>query len=162
VAVALYLGGAGAIFWMWMVALVGMATGYAESTLAQLYKVRDGKGQYRGGPAVYIAKGLKAPWAAAIFAVCLIISFGLVLNAVQANSTADARQRACGLPKLARGIAIAFFAGIVIFGGLRKIVRFAEFEVPFLCGGYVLLVLIVLAMNLTEVAGILAMIVKSA
>ena len=61
VAVALYLGGAGAIFWMWMVALVGMATAYSESTLAQLYKVRDGKGQYRGGPAFYISKGLKAP-----------------------------------------------------------------------------------------------------
>lgn len=82
VAVALYLGGAGAIFWMWMVALVGMATGYAESTLAQLYKVRDRKGQYRGGPAFYIAKGLKAPWAGAIFAVSLILSFGLIFNAV--------------------------------------------------------------------------------
>ena len=119
VAVALYLGGAGAIFWMWMVALVGMATGYAESTLAQLYKVRDGKGQYRGGPAVYIAKGLKAPWAAAIFAVCLIISFGLVFNAVQANSIADAMQGAFGAPKLGVGVVIAAFAGIVIFGGLQ-------------------------------------------
>ena len=162
VAVALYLGGAGAIFWMWMVALVGMATGYAESTLAQLYKVRDGKGQYRGGPAVYIAKGLKAPWAAAIFAVCLIISFGLVFNAVQANSIADAMEGAFGTPKLGVGIAIAFFAGIVIFGGLRKIVRFAEFVVPFMAGAYVLLALIVMAMNITEVPGILAMIVKSA
>jgi AGCS family alanine or glycine:cation symporter len=162
VAVALYLGGAGAIFWMWMVALVGMATGYAESTLAQLYKVRDGKGQYRGGPAVYIAKGLKAPWAAAIFAVCLIISFGLVFNAVQANSIADAMEGAFGTPKLGVGIAIAFFAGIVIFGGLRKIVRFAEFVVPFMAGAYVLLALVVMAMNITEVPGILAMIVKSA
>ncbi len=162
VAVALYLGGAGAIFWMWMVALVGMATGYAESTLAQLYKVRDGKGQYRGGPAIYIAKGLKAPWAAAIFAVCLIISFGLVFNAVQANSIADAMEGAFGTPKLGVGIAIAFFAGIVIFGGLRKIVRFAEFVVPFMAGAYVLLALIVMAMNITEVPGILAMIVKSA
>ena len=145
-----------------MVALVGMATGYAESTLAQLYKVRDGKGQYRGGPAVYIAKGLKAPWAAAIFAVCLIISFGLVFNAVQANSIADAMEGAFGTPKLGVGIAIAFFAGIVIFGGLRKIVRFAEFVVPFMAGAYVLLALIVMAMNITEVPGILAMIVKSA
>ena len=100
VAVALYLGGAGAIFWMWMVALVGMATGYAESTLAQLYKQRDGKGQYRGGPAVYIAKGLGSPWAGGIFAVCLILSFGLVFNAVQANSIADAMQGAFGIPKL--------------------------------------------------------------
>ncbi|MBY6221787.1 alanine/glycine:cation symporter family protein [Marinobacter nauticus] len=162
VAVALYLGGAGAIFWMWMVALVGMATGYAESTLAQLYKVRDGKGQYRGGPAVYIAKGLKAPWAAAIFAVCLIISFGLVFNAVQANSIADAMQGAFGVPKLGVGVVIAAFAGIVIFGGLRKIVRFAEFVVPFMAGAYVLLALGVMAMNITEVPDILALIVKSA
>lgn len=162
VAVALYLGGAGAIFWMWMVALVGMATGYAESTLAQLYKVRDGKGQYRGGPAVYIAKGLKAPWAAAIFAVCLIISFGLVFNAVQANSIADAMEGAFGTPKLGVGIVIAVFAGIVIFGGLRKIVRFAEFVVPFMAGAYVLLALGVMAMNITEVPGVLALIVKSA
>ncbi|MFV8572055.1 alanine/glycine:cation symporter family protein [Marinobacter sp. SBS5] len=162
VAVALYLGGAGAIFWMWMVALVGMATGYAESTLAQLYKVRDGKGQYRGGPAVYIAKGLKAPWAAAIFAVCLIISFGLVFNAVQANSIADAMQGAFGTPKLGVGVVIAACAGLVIFGGLRKIVRFAEFVVPFMAGAYVLLALVVMAMNITEVPGVLALIVKSA
>ena len=162
VAVALYLGGAGAIFWMWMVALVGMATGYAESTLAQLYKVRDGKGQYRGGPAVYIAKGLKAPWAAAIFAVCLIISFGLVFNAVQASSIADAMEGAFGAPKLGVGVVIAALAGIVIFGGLRKIVRFAEFVVPFMAGAYVLLALGVMAMNITEVPGILTMIVKSA
>ncbi|GGC68924.1 alanine/glycine:cation symporter family protein [Marinobacter halophilus] len=162
VAVALYLGGAGAIFWMWMVALVGMATGYAESTLAQLYKVRDGKGQYRGGPAVYIAKGLKAPWAAAIFAVCLIISFGLVFNAVQANSIADAMEGAFGTPKLGVGVVIAVLAGVVIFGGLRKIVRFAEFVVPFMAGAYVLLALVVMAMNITEVPGVLALIVKSA
>ena len=82
VAVALYLGGPGAIFWMWMVALVGMATAYSESTLAQLYKTRNEDGEYRGGPAFYIAKGLGAPWAGAIFSVCLILAFGLVFNAV--------------------------------------------------------------------------------
>lgn len=162
VAVALYMGGAGAIFWMWLVALVGMATGYAESTLAQLYKVRDGKGQYRGGPAVYIAKGLNAPWAAAIFAVCLIISFGLVFNAVQANAIADAMEGAFGVSKLSVGVVIAIFAGIVIFGGLRKIVRFAEFVVPFMAGAYVLLALGVMVMNIQEVPGILSLIVKSA
>ena len=162
VAVALYLGGAGAIFWMWMVALVGMATGYAESTLAQLYKVRDGKGQYRGGPAVYITKGLKAPWAGSIFAVCLILSFGLVFNAVQANSIADAMQGAFGVPKLWVGIVIAVLAGIVIFGGLRSIVRFAELVVPLMAGLYVLIALVIMAINITEVPGVLMTIVKSA
>ena len=162
VAVALYLGGAGAIFWMWMVALVGMATGYAESTLAQLYKVRDGKGQYRGGPAVYITKGLKAPWAGSIFAVCLILSFGLVFNAVQANSIADAMQGAFGVPKIWVGIVIAALAGIVIFGGLRSIVRFAELVVPLMAGLYVLIALVIMAINITEVPGVLMTIVKSA
>src|SRR5690606_8563706 len=92
VAVALVLGGPGAIFWMWMVALVGMATAYSESTLAQLYKVRDTSSAdavYRGGPAFYIARGLGLPWLGGIFSICLILSFGLVFNAVQANSIAD-------------------------------------------------------------------------
>ncbi|PAU88753.1 sodium:alanine symporter family protein [Pseudomonas sp. WN033] len=162
VAVALYLGGAGAIFWMWMVALVGMATAYSESTLAQLYKVRDAKGQYRGGPAFYISKGLKAPWAGSVFAICLIISFGLVFNAVQANSIADAMQGAFGLPKLWVGVVIAVLAGTVIFGGLRSIARFAELVVPFMATAYVLVALVVLVMNITEVPGVLATIIKSA
>ncbi|PAV24953.1 sodium:alanine symporter family protein [Tamilnaduibacter salinus] len=162
VAVALYLGGAGAIFWMWLVALVGMATGYAESTLAQLYKVRDGQGQYRGGPAVYLSRGLNAPWAGAIFAVCLILSFGLVFNAVQANSIADAVEGAFGVPKGWVGIVIAVFAGIVIFGGLRSIVRFAEIVVPFMAGAYVLLALAIMAMHIDQVPEVLMTIVKSA
>ncbi|MDF1764612.1 MAG: sodium:alanine symporter family protein, partial [Oleibacter sp.] len=162
VAVALYLGGAGAIFWMWMVALVGMATAYSESTLAQLYKVKDGDGQYRGGPASYISKGLNAPWAAAIFAVCLMISFGLIFNAVQANSIAEAVEGAFHIPKLWVGVAIAVFAGVVIFGGLRSVVRFAEFVVPLMAGVYVLAALIIMAMNISEVPGVLMTIVKSA
>lgn len=162
VAVALYLGGAGAIFWMWMVALVGMATAYAESTLAQLYKVRDGKGQYRGGPAFYIAKGLKAPWAAVIFALALILSFGLVFNAVQANSIADAMEGAFGVPNIWVGVVVAVLAGVVIFGGLRSIARFAEMVVPVMAGIYVLMALYVIAVNITEVPGVLATIVRSA
>lgn len=162
VAVALYLGGAGAIFWMWMVALVGMATAYAESTLAQLYKVRDEQGQFRGGPAFYLAKGLKAPWAGSIFSVCLIISFGLVFNAVQANSIADAMEGAFGFNKLIVGVAIAAVAGLVIFGGLRSIARFAEFVVPFMAAVYVLMALVVVVLHITEVPGVLALIVKSA
>ncbi|MGB3595990.1 MAG: amino acid carrier protein, partial [Pseudomonas neustonica] len=162
VAVALYLGGAGAIFWMWLVALVGMATAYAESSLAQLYKVRDGEGQYRGGPAFYISKGLKAPWAGSIFSVCLIISFGLVFNAVQANSIADAMEGAFGFSKLAVGVVIAAMAALVIFGGLRSIARFAEIIVPFMAAAYVLMALVVLVLHASEVPGVIALIVKSA
>lgn len=135
---------------------------YAESTLAQLYKVRDGEGQYRGGPAFYLAKGLKAPWAGSIFSVCLILSFGLVFNAVQANSIADAMEGAFGFNKLMVGIAVAAVAALVIFGGLRSIARFAEFVVPFMAAVYVLMALVVLAMNYSDVPGVLATIVKSA
>ncbi|WP_339842703.1 alanine/glycine:cation symporter family protein [uncultured Halopseudomonas sp.] len=162
VAVALYLGGAGAIFWMWMVALVGMATAYSESTLAQLYKIRDGSGQYRGGPAFYISQGLNAPWAGGVFSVCLIISFGLVFNAVQANSIADAMEGAFGFSKMWVGIGLAIGAALVIFGGIRSIARFAEIIVPFMAGAYVLMALVVMAINITDVPGVLATIVRSA
>ena len=162
VAVALYLGGPGAIFWMWMVALVGMATAYSESTLAQLYKVTDDDGQYRGGPAFYIAKGLGVPWAGAVFSVCLILSFGLVFNAVQANSIADAMEGAFGAPKLVVGLVVAALAGVIIFGGLKQIARVAEFVVPFMAGGYLLLAIYVLATHITEVPGVIGTIVGNA
>ncbi len=162
VAVALYLGGTGAIFWMWMVALVGMATAYAESTLAQLYKVTDDNGQYRGGPAFYISKGLKLPWLGAVFAVCLILSFGLIFNAVQANSIAEALDGAFGIPKLISGLVIATLAGIIIFGGLRKIATVAEFVVPFMAGAYLLMAAYVLVTHLTLVPGVIASIFLNA
>ena len=162
VAVALYLGGPGAIFWMWMVALVGMATAYSESALAQLYKVTDDAGQYRGGPAYYISKGLKAPWAGVIFSICLILSFGLVFNAVQANSIAEAMQGAFGVPKAAVGIVTAIIAGIIIFGGLRQIALVAEFVVPFMAISYLLLAIYVLVTHASEVPGVIAMIFESA
>ena len=162
VAVALYLGGPGAIFWMWMVALVGMATAYSESTLAQLYKTRNEDGEYRGGPAFYIAKGLGAPWAGAIFSVCLILAFGLVFNAVQANSIADAMQGAFGFDKLWVGVALAALTGIVIFGGIKQIARVAEIIVPFMAVIYLLVALYVVIVHIGEVPGVLGTIVQSA
>ncbi len=162
VAVALYLGGPGAIFWMWMVALVGMATAYSESALAQLYKVKNQEGMYRGGPAFYIARGLRAPWAGSVFSICLILSFGLVFNAVQANSIADAMEGAFGLPKLGVGLAIAVLAGIVIFGGIRQIARVAELVVPFMAGAYLLAAIYVLIINWSEVPGVVTSIFASA
>jgi alanine or glycine:cation symporter, AGCS family len=166
VAVALSLGGPGAIFWMWLVALVGMATAYAESTLAQLYKVHDRdtgtNGVYRGGPAFYIARGLKMPWLGGVFSACLILSFGLVFNAVQANSIADAMVGAFGVPKIATGVVLAVLTAIVIFGGIRKIAAVAEYVVPFMAAGYLLVALFVVMANIGEVPGLLAYIVGSA
>ena len=162
VAVALYLGGPGATFWMWMVALVGMATADSESALAQLYKIKNEEGQYRGGPAFYIARGLGAPWAGAVFSVCLILSFGLVFNAVQANSIADAMQGAFGVPKIWVGVAVAALSGVVIFGGIRQIAKVAEIVVPFMAGAYLLLAIYVLIVNASAVPGVIGTIVASA
>lgn len=162
VAVALTLGGPGALFWMWVVALLGMATAYAESTLAQLYKVRGADGSYRGGPAFYIARGLGAPWAAAIFSVCLIIAFGFVFNAVQANSIAEAVGGAFNIPQIWVGVAVAALSGIVIFGGIRAIATWAQYIVPFMAGIYLLVAAYVLIVNFAEVPAALALIVKSA
>ncbi len=162
VAVALYLGGAGAIFWMWMVALVGMATAYAESSLAQLYKTKGPTGLYRGGPAFYIARGLGMPWLGGIFSICLILSFGLVFNAVQANSIAEAMEGAFGIPKLIVGIIIAGVAGFVIFGGIKQIAKVAERVVPLMAVIYLLVAIYVMIVHASEVPGVLALIVKSA
>jgi AGCS family alanine or glycine:cation symporter len=162
VAVALYLGGPGALFWMWVVAFLGMATAYAESTLAQLYKVRNDQGDYRGGPAFYIARGLNAPWAGGVFSVCLILAFGLVFNAVQANSIADAFQGAFGFDKLWVGVCLAVVTAVVIFGGIRQIARVAEWIVPFMALIYLAVALYVVAVNITEVPAMLRMIVESA
>jgi AGCS family alanine or glycine:cation symporter len=162
VAVALTLGGPGAIFWMWLVALVGMATAYSESTLAQLYKTTSKKGEYRGGPAFYMAKGLNAPWAGAVFSVCLILSFGLVFVAVQSNSIAEAFEGAFGLDKLLVGSVVAVMAGLVIFGGIRSIAKVAEILVPMMAGTYLLLAIVVMLINITEVPAMFWLIVSSA
>lgn len=162
VAVALHLGGPGAIFWMWMVALVGMATAYAESALAQLYKTHGPDGLYRGGPAFYIGKGLKLPWLGAIFSACLILSFGLVFNAVQANAIAQAVNEAFGVPKILVGLVIGALVAVVIFGGVRSIARVAEKIVPTMAGLYLVLALVIIATNIGAVPGILWLIVGSA
>ena len=162
VAVAITLGGPGAIFWMWMVALVGMATAYSESMLAQLYKEHGPGGMYRGGPAFYIKKGLGQGWLASIFAVALIIAFGLIFNAVQSNSIAEAASGATGISKVWVGVAVAALTGIIIFGAIPQIARVAEFVVPFMAGAYLLAAIWVLITNITEVPGVLGHIVSSA
>lgn len=162
VAVALYLGGPGATFWMWLVAALGMATAFAESTLAQLFKVRDGSGSYRGGPAFYIARGLKAPWAATAFSIFLIVSFGLIFNAVQANSIASAAHEAFGVTPVLTGVIVSIAAAVVIFGGIPGIARFSEIVVPFMATAYFVVTLVVLVMNAAQVPDMLRLIVSSA
>ena len=165
VAVALVLGGPGAIFWMWIVAFVGMATAYAESALAQLYKVRDdasSQAVYRGGPAYYIAQGLGMPWLATLFSIAMIFAVGLVVNALQANSIAEAMEGAFGVSRLGSGAVLAVLTGIIVFGGIRKIARVAEYVVPFMAGAYLLVALAVMVMNWAELPRLLWMILVNA
>ncbi|MFB9885494.1 alanine/glycine:cation symporter family protein [Balneatrix alpica] len=162
VAVAIYIGGPGAIFWMWLTALLGMATGYAESALAQLYKTQDSSGTYRGGPAYYIERGLGQRWLGQVFAVLLILSFGFVFNAVQANSIAVAMQGAFALDTLWSGLILVCLAGLVIFGGIRTIAHTAEKLVPLMALLYLGIALCVLILNLERVPAMFASIFSSA
>ncbi|MBO9407680.1 alanine:cation symporter family protein [Shimia sp. R9_1] len=162
VAVAISLGGPGAIFWMWVVALVGMATSFSEATLAQLYKTRGPDGQYRGGPAFYMARGLNMRWLGLIFSIFLVFAFGLVVNGVQSNSIAQAMNEAFDLPKTTTGILLAIATGVVIFGGIRSITRVAEVLVPFMAGAYIIVALYILATNFAEIPGVLLQIVRGA
>jgi AGCS family alanine or glycine:cation symporter len=162
VAVALTLGGPGAIFWMWVTAMVGMATSFAESTLAQLYKTRDQSGNYRGGPAYYMEKGLGMRWMGVLFSIFLMIAFGLVFNAVQANSITNALNNAFGFEPMNVGIGIVLLSAFVIFGGIRKIARTAELVVPFMAIMYLIIAFYILVTNLDKVPDVMALIFKSA
>jgi AGCS family alanine or glycine:cation symporter len=162
VAVAITLGGAGAIFWMWVIALLGMATGFVEATLAQLFKIRDDKGQFRGGPAYYMEKGLGARWMGVLFSIFLIIAFGFVFNAVQANTITGAMQGAFGVDTWISGLAMVALTALIIFGGLRAIARFSELAVPFMAAAYLLVAMVIIAMNISEMPAVFELIFKSA
>jgi AGCS family alanine or glycine:cation symporter len=130
VAIAITLGGPGAIFWMWVIAFIGMATGFAESLLGQLYKIRNSDGEFRGGPAYYITMGINKPWLAFVFSLCIFIGYGLVFSSVQANTIADALQNAYQIDAGYSGIVIVAIAGIVFIGGVRAVARTASGIVP--------------------------------
>lgn len=155
VAVAISLGGSGAIFWMWMIALLGMATGFAESVLGQLYKVRDENGEFRGGPAYYIKQGLNKTWLAVLFSLCLFLGYGFVFSAVQANTITDALNNAYQIPDTWSGVGIIVLAALIVIGGLRGIARFAEYVVPFMGIGYVLVALGITLINYAAVPALL-------
>lgn len=162
VAIALSLGGPGALFWMWCTAALGMATAYAESSLAQLYKVRDEDGQYRGGPAHYMAKGLGRKWMATAFAACLVFSYGLIFSSVHANAMGQALGDAFGFSQAQIATGLVLLTAIIIFGGLRSVARFAEWVVPFMALGYLGLAGWVVLTHLSEVPAALALVMRSA
>lgn len=162
VALALWIGGPGAIFWMWVTALVGFATSFIESTLAQVYKHRNEDGVFRGGPAYYIERCLGWRWLGALFAVFLVIAYGLAFNAAQSNTIAQGMNGAFGVPNWVTGLVIAFLAGLVIYGGLKSVARTAEKIVPVMAIAYLLVALWILFANITAVPEMLSLIVMSA
>lgn len=161
VAVAIYLGGPGAVFWMWLIALLGMSTSLAENILAQIYKTNNGDGTYRGGPAYYIEKALGQRWLGIVFSISLIIAFGFAFNSVQSNSIAAAFN-SYDVPPIAIGIGLALTSGLVIFGGIRSIARVTEMIVPVMALGYLAVALVVVAMNIGELPAVFSLIFKSA
>lgn len=162
VSVAIMLGGPGAIFWMWVVALVGMATSYFECSLAQLYKRRESDGTYRGGPAFYIQHGLGQRWLGIVVSILLLVTFGFGFNAVQSFTVASSLHDTFGVPTLVSGIALTVVIALIIFGGIKRIAQFADVLVPLMALSYLAMAVVVIGMNITEVPATFAMIVKSA
>ena len=164
VAVAITLGGPGAVFWMWAIALIGMATSLVESTLAQLYKRSNGDGTYRGGPASYIIHGLGAQyrWLAIVYALCLMAAFAFGFNAFQGNTFAGAVNESMGVDRLWSGIFLAVITGLIVYGGIRRIAKVADVIIPIMAFIYIGLALIVIVLNITELPGVLWSIVANA
>ncbi|WPP44414.1 alanine/glycine:cation symporter family protein [Pseudomonas sp. AN-1] len=162
VAVAIMLGGPGAVFWMWVVALLGMATSYFECSLAQLYKRRNADGTYRGGPAYYILHGLGQRWMAVLFSVLLLVTFGFGFNALQSFTVASSLQDAFGVPTIASGVVLAAIMALIVFGGIKRIASMADVLVPIMAVSYIGMALFVVGSNISEVPATLALIVKSA
>lgn len=162
VAIAITLGGPGAVFWMWVIALLGMATAFAESTLAQVYKVRDRNGEFRGGPAYYIKQGLNQSWLAALFSVSLLFGYVCVFSATQANTIADALNHSFAISEGTTAIALVVIAGLIVIGGLRSIARFSELVVPLMSFAFVITALGITIVNIAEVPRLISLIVSSA
>ncbi len=167
VAVAITLGGPGAVFWMWIIAIVGGATSFVESTLAQLYKTRDYENNaYRGGPAYYITRGLRQPWLAVIFGIAITITFGFINNALQTNSIVESVGTSVGNDgmtlKVIIGFAVAVLTAMIVFGGVQRIASFTQVIVPFMAVAYIGLGVLVIGLNLPEIPGVIADIVGHA
>jgi AGCS family alanine or glycine:cation symporter len=164
VAVAITLGGPGAVFWMWAIALIGMATSLVECSLAQLFKRREPDGMFRGGPARSIIHGLgvEYKWLAVLYAICLIAAFALGFNAFQGNTVAGAAQDSLGIDRLWTGSVLAVLTGLIVFGGIHRIAKAADVIVPVMAVGYILMAIVIILINITSVPEVLSTIVLNA
>ncbi len=162
VATAIVLGGPGAVFWMWIIAIIGAASAFIEATLAQVYKVPDKEGGFRGGPAYYITKGLNQRWLGVLFAILITITFAFVFNTVQSNTIAESLNTQYNVSPVITGIILAVITAIVIFGGVRSIATLSSFIVPIMAIIYIFMVLIILLLNFDQILPMISTIIKSA
>jgi alanine or glycine:cation symporter, AGCS family len=161
VATAIAFGGPGAVFWMWVMALLGGASAFIESTLAQVYKVKDGN-QYRGGTPYFIEKGLNMKWFAVFVAIVVTLCYGILVPGIQANTIAVGFENTTGLNKSITGIILVVLLGIIIFGGVKRIATVSEKVVPFMALGYVVITFVLLFANAAEIPAMLWLIISSA
>ena len=161
VASAIFVGGPGAVFWMWMMALLGSATAFVESTLAQLYK-RKGEGSFIGGPAYYMKYGLHRPWLGVLFSIALALMMSLSQNIMQSNQISESIRSTFVVRMDVIALALSLLTGVIIFGGIHRIARFSSVILPIMAGGYVTMTLVIIGMNITEVPHVLKLIVTSA
>lgn len=164
VAVAITLGGPGAVFWMWIIGLIGMSTSFFECSLAQLYKEKDAlePGVYRGGPAYYVTKALGQRWLGVIISVLLMFTFGFAFNATQSFIITTSFESSFNLPTWITGIAITLIFAFAVFGGIKRITRFSEVIVPIMAVGYLLIAIVVIALNYAQIPHLIALIVQEA
>ena len=161
IAMAVVAGGPGSVFWMWLIALIGSASSFVESTLAQIFKIKDGEG-FRGGPAYYMEQGLKNRTMGIVFSILITICFGFIFNAVQSNTITAAFNNAFGMDRLVLGLILATLTGIIIFGGVHRVAKVSEVIVPIFAVLYILVSLFVVVINIGEIPGIIKTIFESA
>lgn len=161
VALAIGIGGPGAVFWMWLIAVIGMGTAFIESTLAQVYKVKDGD-TFRGGPAYYMQKALGMRKLGIIFALLLTACFGFIFNAVQSNTISQSFMDVFGLPDWGVGIGLVVLTAVIVFGGVKRIVKVTQAIVPIMATFYIAVALFIVVMNITQVPAMFMLIIESA
>lgn len=162
VATALVAGGPGAIFWMWMTALFGMAITFAETILGQLFREKIEDGTYRGGSAYYIEKGLKNKPMAMLMSVCYVLTFGLFIASIQTNSIAASFTGVVDVHPLIPGISVVILTAIVTVGGVKRLADFSAVIVPLMALGFIAITIYIVISNITAVPAIFGLIMKSA
>lgn len=162
VATAIAIGGPGAIFWMWIIALLAASASFVECTLAQIFKIHDGKGGFRGGPAYYISRGIGSRIWAVIFAVLISLTFGFAYNSVQSNTITQAFESSWGIPAIVTTVSLTVLTLVIIWGGIKSIARFSQWVVPFMAIAYVLVGIVIIVMNIDRIPDCIKVIIDSA